>query len=354
MATLYHEAITTVVDKLPPKRKKVMINKQRPKWFTPELLQERQNVRSLERKWLKSKLTWERDLFVTARSNYNKLLNDTKANFFKSKIDETCDSKKLFSIVDEISGNKSMGASVLPDVERVLLPDMFADFFCDKIVKIRSKFECTTSTEMYDGTTISISSSLSSFSVLTVEAVVKVIKEMNTKSCALDPIPVKFIKECVDVWAPALTHIVNSSFKSGIFPENCKFAIVRPLIKKNDLDQNELKNYRPVSNCSFLDKFLEKCAFKKINECLNANSLYGKFQSAYRENHGTETALLRVYNDVMMSLDSRKDVVLVLLDLSAAFDTIDHTILLHRLETRFRMEGKVRAGSSNRHSRHCA
>ena len=96
-----------------------------------------------------------------------------------------------------------------------------------------------------------------------------------------------------------------------------------------------------MSNCSFLDKFLEKAALKQLHDYFQDNSLYGKFQSAYREGHSTETALLRVHNDVMCALDRQKDLILVMLDLSAAFDTIDHDILMHRLRTRFGIGGKV-------------
>ena len=75
------------------------------------------------------------------------------------------------------------------------------------------------------------------------------------------------------------------------------------------------------------------------NNNLSANSLYGKVQSAYRRNHSTETALLRVHNDILRAIDSHKDVVLVLLDLSAAFDTVNHDILLHRLREHFGIHG---------------
>ena len=107
------------------------------------------------------------------------------------------------------------------------------------------------------------------------------------------------------------------------------------------MDRNVLKNYRPVSNCSFLDKFLERCAYLQINDYLSQNSLYGKYQSAYRVAHSTETALLRIHNDIMLSLDKQKDVLLVMLDLSAAFDTIDHNVLLQRLRLRFGFGGAV-------------
>ena len=86
---------------------------------------------------------------------------------------------------------------------------------------------------------------------------------------------------------------------------------------------------------------MEKCAHIHFTEYLRRNSLFGKFQSAYREGHSTETALIRVQNDVMLSLNRRRDVILVLLDLSAAFDTIDHGIPIERLRHRFGFEGPV-------------
>jgi len=179
------------------------------------------------------------------------------------------------------------------------------------------------------------------FALLSNDEMRKVVLSMKNKSCSLDPLPTCFVKSCVDVLVPTLTQIVNNSFENGVFPDECKTALVRPVIKKLELDRNILKHYRPVSNCSFLDKLLEKCAYNQLNDYLNVNSLYGKVQSAYRKGHSTETALLKIHNDVMLALDKRLDVILVLLDLSAAFDTIDHSILFQRLHIRFGLSGNV-------------
>ena len=129
-----------------------------------------------------------------------------------------------------------------------------------------------------------------------------------------------------------LLNIVNSSLQSGIFPDSLKTAVVRPLLKKHNLDPSVLSNYRPISNLPFLGKVIEKNIFHQLDMFLQTNKVHNKFQSGFRKGHITETALVRVINDLRVSVDNREVSVLLLLDLTAAFDTIDHTILIHRLE----------------------
>ena len=118
-------------------------------------------------------------------------------------------------------------------------------------------------------------------------------------------------------------------------PTELKQAVIRPLLKKPSLDYQEFKNFRPISNLTFLSKVIEKVVALQLVDYIDNNGLCEVFQSAYLAHHSTETALLRVYNDIAMSIDNQKSVVLVLLDLSAAFDTVDHSLLLARLSTRF-------------------
>ena len=115
--------------------------------------------------------------------------------------------------------------------------------------------------------------------------------------------------------------------------------MVCPLLKKPSLDKDILKNYRPVSNLTFLSKVVERVICKRLTDHLQDNGLLDKFQSAYRPFHSTETALLRVQNDILHKIDQRKQVYLVLLDLSAAFDTIDHEILLSFMENQCGIKG---------------
>ena len=106
-------------------------------------------------------------------------------------------------------------------------------------------------------------------------------------------------------------------------------------LKKPSLDQDVLKNYRPVSNIPLLSKVIEKVVARRLGEHLNSQDMQERFQSAYMKKHSTETALVWVTNDIKLSRDNQKGTLIVLLDLSAVFDTIDHRILLSRLRRRF-------------------
>lgn len=147
--------------------------------------------------------------------------------------------------------------------------------------------------------------------------------------------------ENIDVLLPTITKIVNDSLSSGIVPTEFKTAVIRPLLKKKNLDKENLKNYRPISNLPFLSKILEKVVLEQLLSHLTDNNLCNVFQSAYRSGHSCETTLLRVVNDLLLAMDSDKLSVLLLLDLSAAFDTVDHDILLSRLRCSFGIHSTV-------------
>ena len=113
-----------------------------------------------------------------------------------------------------------------------------------------------------------------------------------------------------------------------------------PILKKPDLDTEDLKNYRPISNLSYMSKLIEKVVARQMTNYISSNNLDDAMQSAYRANHSTETALCKIYNDITLSLDRNECVLLIALDLSAAFDTIDHPLLLARLTHRFGVTGR--------------
>ena len=192
------------------------------------------------------------------------------------------------------------------------------------------------------------------FDRVTDPELLKIISGMNKTTCSSDPFPTRLLMSHLHAIVPILQHIVNLRLTTGDFPISCKSSIVIPLIKNPGLDREMLKNYRPVSNLPFLSKVIEKVISIRILRILD-NNIVDRFQSAYRAGHSCETALLRVYNDIATTVGKGNGSFLVLLDLSAAFDTIDHDNLFYILEKYVGIGGSalrlIRSYFSNRTQR---
>jgi len=165
------------------------------------------------------------------------------------------------------------------------------------------------------------------------------VTNLSNSSCELDPIPTPLLKSCLGPLLGAVTKIVNASVLKGIFPDSLKHVLVRPSLKKPNLDPENLKNYRPVSNIPTLSKIIEKAFVKRLSQHMTDYDLNEKFQSAYRPGHSTETALTRISNDILIDMDSKRGVLLVMLDISAAFDTLDYEVLVSRMAHRLGLAG---------------
>ena len=152
-------------------------------------------------------------------------------------------------------------------------------------------------------------------------------------------------KECVLTFRKlkSIDHlvIINLSLLTGNMPQNMKEALLRPLLKKPNLDLQQFKNFRPVSNLSFDSKLIERAVCDQLLEYTATTGKLDGMQSAYRADHSTETALLKVKTDILNDMDNKKVNFLMLLDLSATFDTVSFHLLMNRLLNRFGITGTV-------------
>ena len=151
-----------------------------------------------------------------------------------------------------------------------------------------------------------------------------------SKSCELNPLPTDMLKTCLPKLLPFITKLCNASQQQGYLPLSQRHAIVRPRLKKKGTDPSDVQNCRP-----------EKLACHQLVVFFERLKLLPSMQSAYRKKHSTETAVLKVITDVLHAADRGEVSLLCMLDLSAAFDTVDHDILTEKLQQSFGVQGLV-------------
>ena len=179
---------------------------------------------------------------------------------------------------------------------------------------------------------------MDSFSVLSDHDVAKIIHRSPSKGCEDNPIPTTLLKNILPSVLPVLTVLVNGSMQTGVFPEDLKQALVKPLLKKDNLDLVD-KNYQPVSNLELVGKIIERAVTDQLTHHIAKYNLMDPKQSAHRMGHSMEMALLKVKTEILRALDNQEVTSLVLLEFSAASDMVDHQILIDRLTSMFGISG---------------
>ena len=145
----------------------------------------------------------------------------------------------------------------------------------------------------------------------------------------------------MDLLSPFITHLFNLSLSTGSFPNSWKTAVVTPTVKRGKTSFTDIRSYRPISHLPTLSKLLERFVSRQLRDHLHKFCLLPTSQSGFRPHHSTETAILKVNSDLLRALDNGDLALLSLLDLSSAFDTVDHDILKRRLQVSFGLSGDV-------------
>ena len=246
-----------------------------------------------------------------------------KENYYSNIIRENKGNQKiLFNTISRLlHHNTEKFYPTAPSSE--VLANRFAEFFCQKIKAIRNDlFARYTPVANSLGDAQACSAKLSEFERMTEDQVKSLVNSSRLKTCSLDPLPASIMKDCMDVLLPVLTKMINMSIDTATV--QLKEAIIRPNLKKESLDHEVYANFRPISNLKYISKMIEKAISYQLINYLRDNDLEESLQSAYKTFHSTETALVKVHNDIVSAIDNQSYVILLLLDLSVAFDMVDH------------------------------
>lgn len=298
-------------------------------WITPELLLMKDRVKMLEN--IANIDPQYKPLLACMKNSYTDKIKQAKSQYFEKLMYNSANKTKcMWNLVNSTVGNHKSN-KLPPSNNYNNLADNFNKFFIEYLPSLL--ISETANSNIADDALNSVTSETSTFYVYPTcrQEITHTVKEFaNKNSSGFDCISANLLKKCIDVLSVPLEDICNASFVQGTFPEPFKFAMVVPVYKKGNIC--DLSNYRPISILSVFSKVLEKLMYKRVVAYLCRLNFFGSFQHGFLNGRSTTTALFSFTEAVLQALDSQDVVCGIFLDLSRAFDTINHTHLLNKLE----------------------
>ena len=340
----YRRSIVSVLDLLVPVHSKLVSSNSNPPWFDQEYIHQRSIRKRLQNSSNKAAYNAQKRfcayLCKMKRMDYYSAL--------VADVASTNNQALLYKLLNKLTGRTVGNVDNFPahDCDSDLA-NQFNNAFSEKVNMIRQSISPSL-LRVSDQSVVlappdhseSLPSVLDSFTPTDVEEIMLIIKDNGVKTGPGDVLTPSLIKQHLDVLCPHFVKLVNLSL-SSLSCDGIKEAHVVPILKASNLDKNNLKNFRPVSLLSFISKLTERVVHSRINAHLAANSLDNHAQYGYKKNHSCETLLLKLIDDILVAVDQKFGVVVMIIDLSAAFDTVDHSILLNILQFKYRISGSA-------------
>jgi len=284
LARLYDSELTAILDRLIPARTVRCRRRTSDPWFDDDCRAAKRSVRLFERR---SRHTAANDAAEASaawrqqRRVYRDLLKLKRQSFWQSKFTaESSSPRQLWRSIDELMGRGRVPLSAAVGADEI------HRFFDEKVAGVRSS---TADAPPPSFSVAPLDCVFHNFRLLTTEDVVNAIRLLPDKQCMSDPLPTHLLKANVDVLTPFLVELFNRSLEHGFVPTTFEAAYVTPLLKKSDLEPDDVKSYRPISNLSVLSKLLERLVARQLIDYLTAFKLLPELQSAYRTHHSTIT-----------------------------------------------------------------
>ena len=327
----FNSIMKQVVDNHAPLKTKSVKIVTRAPWFDAEYATLRRLRRRAEKQYRRTGSQADMDNYVSLRKQTTIMSQSKKKEYISNKLTANSSSKMLYSVVNNLldSGKET----ILPtsQSEHKLAND-FKSFFTEKISKIRSSIVMSQPRCEPLSTPAENITPLAHFEPATADEIRQIVMSFGIKCSPEDPVPLSLLNNNIDLFIPYWLEIVNLSLESGSM--GClKSAVIIPFIKElgSHVDSDIFKNYRPVSNLVFLSKLVERVVDIRLENHMTSNNLHINNQFGYKKHHSTESLLLKIVDNLLLSCDNNIPSVVLLLDLSAAFDTVDHKKLLEIL-----------------------
>ena len=327
----FQKIFRQVTDEFAPLRTFKIESNKNPKWVSNEIKNLRTHKNKAHRKWKSTRNINHLNYFKRLRAKFENLVKNAKKEFYANRF-ESCigDSRQTYKLLNDLSGKSQVSRNIpiLKSSNGLIatndeIANSFNDYFADIGKKIASKIPSAPLKS------IKCNNKSMFLYKTTEEEVLSIMNELDNKSSSgLDYLSNILIKISSDITAPFLCDLINQSFKEGAFPKNLAEAKVIPLHK--DGDKTDENNYRPISLLSIWSKIFERVMYNRVYDFFEKNLLFSSKQFGFRVKHSTIDALVEFIEKVRSCKDL--PVFSFFLDLKKAFDTIDHQILLWKLE----------------------
>ena len=305
-------------------------------WMSSALLKSCKTKNKLYRKYLKSKSTIAYSKYKTYKNKLTTILRNCEKNYYANLLElHKSNLKETWKIIREVLNQPNSKPTNIPlTVNGALVADpiTIANEFNNYFASIGPTMAATIPrANLHPSSYLKNPNPNSMFinPVTTNEVIDITLNLKNTKPYNCFELPNHIIKKIAPITAEPVAHLLNQSFQTGIVPSAMKVAIISPIFKSGD--QSDLVNYRPISKLTCLSKVMERAMHNRLTDFLDSNNILYNKQFGFRKNHSTTHAIIEVVDKLTETMDQGKATIGVFLDLSKAFDTIKHDILLDKL-----------------------